>query len=164
MLVLGIDPGTAITGYGLVRETPSGSLEIVAHGAITTPAKTPMPERLVQLYQELNEVISEYKPDSSGVEKLFFAKNVKTGMSVSQARGVILLSLAEAQIPIAEYAPVEIKQAVAGYGAADKKQIQEMVRVLLNLEKTPKPDDAADALAVAICHIHSAKIAGLYVQ
>jgi crossover junction endodeoxyribonuclease RuvC len=164
MLVLGIDPGTAITGYGLVHETPSGDLEIVAHGAITTPAKAPMPERLLQLFQELNEVITLYQPDSSGVEKLFFAKNVKTGMTVSQARGVILLSLATAQIPIAEYAPVEIKQAVAGYGAADKKQIQEMVRVLLNLDKTPKPDDAADALAVAICHIHSAKIAGLYIQ
>ncbi|MDH5606334.1 MAG: crossover junction endodeoxyribonuclease RuvC [Anaerolineae bacterium] len=161
MLVLGIDPGTAITGYGLVQENRDGSLTAVAHGALTTPANMPMPDRLVQIYAQLNQVLSDHRPDSSAVEKLFFAKNVKTGTSVGQARGVILLALAQENIPIAEYAPVEIKQAVSGYGAADKRQMQEMVRLLLNLKSIPKPDDAADALAVAICHIHSAKFTAL---
>lgn len=161
MLVLGIDPGTAITGYGLVRENPDGSLRAVAQGAVTTQAGVPMPDRLVILHEELRAILEAHSPDSCAVEKLFFSKNAKTAMTVSQARGVILLTLAQAKLPIAEYAPVEIKQAVAGYGGADKRQIQEMVRVLLNLQAIPKPDDAADALAVAICHIHSAKLTGL---
>ena len=158
MLVLGIDPGTADTGYGLVREAQDGSLEAIAYGVIKTPAKTPMPERLQMLYEELKEIINLHRPDSSAVERLFFVKNVKTGIAVGQARGVTLLALAQASLPIAEYSPNEIKQAVAGYGGADKRQVQEMVRMLLNLESIPKPDDAADALAVAICHLHSAKL------
>ncbi|MBT3240015.1 MAG: crossover junction endodeoxyribonuclease RuvC [Chloroflexi bacterium] len=162
MLVLGIDPGTAITGYGLVREAQDGSLLAVAHGAITTSSKMAMPDRLVRIYKELNEVIKLHRPDSSAVEKLFFAKNVKTGISVGQGRGVVLLSLAQAEIPIAEYAPVEIKQAVVGYGAADKKQVQEMVKMLLGLDDIPRPDDAADGLAVAICHIHSVRYQTIY--
>lgn len=162
MLVIGIDPGTAITGYGLVREAQDGSLVAVDHGVITTPSNMAMPDRLAKIYEELNEVIRLHRPDSSAVEKLFFAKNVKTGISVGQGRGVVLLSLAQAKIPIAEYAPVEIKQAVVGYGAADKRQIQEMVRMLLDLEKIPKPDDAADGLAIAICHLHSARMQSIY--
>lgn len=158
MLVIGIDPGTAITGYGLVRETERGDIEMVDFGVILTPAKTPMPTRLVQLYQGLKEVIEEYQPDSGAVEELFFQKNVKTAISVGQGRGVAVLALAQTGIPVADYKPLEIKQAVVGYGGADKRQVQEMVRVLLNLDKIPKPDDAADALAVAICHVHSAKM------
>jgi len=158
MLVLGIDPGTASTGYGLVREDQAGNISAVAYGVIKTSAKMPMPQRLLQLYQELKAIILLHSPDSSAVEKLFFQRNVRTAISVGQGRGVVILALAEQGIGIGEYNPMEIKQAVAGYGGADKHQIQQMVRALLNLEEVPKPDDAADALAVAICHIHTARI------
>lgn len=161
MLVLGIDPGTATTGYGLVREEPDGTLTAIDHGAILTSPKLTDAQRLVLLYKELNQIIKQHKPESSAVEKLFFQKNVKTALSVGQGRGVILLSLAQAELPISEYTPNEIKLAVSGYGGADKRQVQEMVKVLLNLESIPKPDDAADALAVAICHLHSRKIQNL---
>ena len=157
MLVLGIDPGTATTGYGLVRQKQDGSLEAVAHGAILTPAKTPMPDRLATLYSELQEIILLHQPESAAVEKLFFQKNVKTALSVGQGRGVVLLALAQAGLKIGEYTPNEIKQAVTGYGSAGKAQMQEMVRMLLSLDERPKPDDAADALAVAICHLHSSR-------
>lgn len=158
MLVLGIDPGTAITGYGLVRQAEDDSLEQVGHGVILTAANTPLPQRLVKLYTEIKQIIDLHRPDSSAVEKLFFTRNVKTGISVGQARGVVLLALAQANLSIAEYTPNEIKLAVSGYGNADKRQVQEMVRVLLNLDEIPKPDDAADALAVSICHLHSARL------
>ena len=161
MLVLGIDPGTATTGYGLVRQTADGGLEAVAYGAILTPAKTPMPDRLAKLYSELQDILSLHRPDSSAVEKLFFQKNVKTALSVGQGRGVVLLALAQAGVPIGEYTPNEIKQAVTGYGSAGKAQMQEMVRMLLDLDAPPKPDDAADALAVAICHLHSSRYQSL---
>jgi len=161
MLVLGIDPGTATTGYGLVRQAEDGSLEAVEFGAILTPAEMPMPDRLASLYQQLQEIILLHRPDSSAVEKLFFQKNVKTALSVGQGRGVVLLALAQAQLPIGEYTPNEIKQAVTGYGSAGKQQMQEMVRLLLRLDKRPKPDDAADALAVAICHVHSSRYQSL---
>lgn len=121
-----------------------------------------MPERLLQLHQELSEIISLHRPDSGAVEKLFFQRNVRTAISVGQARGVALLTLAETQIPVAEYTPMEIKQAVVGYGGADKNQVQQMVRALLGLEEIPRPDDAADALAVAICHLHSAQMRAVY--
>ena len=155
MLVLGIDPGTATTGYGLVRQAEDGSLEAVEFGAILTPAEMPMPDRLASLYEQLQSIILLHRPDSSAVEKLFFQKNVKTALSVGQGRGVVLLALAQAHLPVGEYTPNEIKQAVTGYGSAGKQQMQEMVRLLLGLEQQPKPDDAADALAVAICHLHS---------
>lgn len=158
MLVLGIDPGTAITGYGLVRQAMDGSLEQVEHGVIRTAANTPQPQRLVELYTEIKQVIDLHRPDTSAVEKLFFTRNVKTGITVGQARGVVLLALAQANLSIAEYSPNEIKLAVSGYGNADKRQVQEMVRLLLNLDDIPKPDDAADALAVSICHLHSARL------
>ncbi len=158
MLVIGIDPGTAITGYGLVRESQDGSLNAVEYGVVTTSPDLSMPQRLMVLHRRLSEIILLHRPQSGAVEKLFFQRNVRTAMNVGQGRGIALLTLAEADIDVAEYTPLEIKQAVAGYGGADKKQIQYMVRALLNLEKIPSPDDAADALAVAICHIHSARI------
>ncbi|MFC1879027.1 crossover junction endodeoxyribonuclease RuvC [Chloroflexota bacterium] len=164
MLVIGIDPGTAITGYGLVREQEDGSLTVVDYGAVLTPAKMPMPERLLKLYRELVEIVLLHRPDSGAVEKLFFQRNVRTAISVGQGRGVALLALAEAGLPVAEYTPLEIKQAVVGYGGADKNQVQQMVRALLELDDIPQPDDAADALAVAICHVHSAKMKDLYNQ
>ncbi len=164
MLVIGIDPGTATTGYGLVRELKDGSLEAVDYGVILTPAGTPMPERLDQLYQQLNEILLLHQPASGAVEKLFFQRNVTTAISVGQARGVALLALAQAGLGVSEYTPMQIKQAVAGYGGADKQQVQQMVRALLNLDDIPRPDDAADALAVAICHLHSARTEALYRQ
>jgi crossover junction endodeoxyribonuclease RuvC len=156
MLVLGIDPGTATTGYGLVRELEDGSLTGVAYGAILTSADMPMPQRLNSLYEQLNEIIKLHRPDTAAVEKLFFQRNVKTAITVGQARGVALLSLAQGGLEIGEYTPLEIKQAVVGYGGAEKMQVQQMVRALLGLDDIPRPDDAADALAVAICHVHSA--------
>lgn len=162
MLVLGIDPGTATTGYGLVKEKQDGSLEVVDYGVVETTAGQPMSQRLLTLHQRLSEIILLHRPQSGAVEKLFFQRNVRTAISVGQGRGVALLALAEAGLPVGEYTPLEIKQAVAGYGGADKNQIQHMVRALLNLDELPRPDDAADALAVAICHVHSARIQSLY--
>jgi crossover junction endodeoxyribonuclease RuvC len=161
MLAIGIDPGTAITGFGVIREEQDGSLTVIDYGVIETSSKDSMPQRLVQLYQNLKNIIQQHNPQSGAVEKLFFARNVRTALSVGQARGVALLALAEAGVEISEYSPNEIKQAVAGYGGADKNQVQYMVRALLELEEIPKPDDAADALAVAICHLHSARIRSL---
>jgi crossover junction endodeoxyribonuclease RuvC len=160
MLVLGIDPGTATTGYGLVRDVDSGP-EVVAYGVILTPAGAAMPQRLVTIFHELKKLIALHHPDSGAVEKLFFARNVSTAMTVGQARGVALLALAEAGIEVGEYNPRDVKQAVAGYGAADKPQMQGMVKAILNLAEIPRPDDAADALAVAICHLHSARLKSL---
>jgi crossover junction endodeoxyribonuclease RuvC len=161
MLVIGIDPGTAITGYGLVREEQDGKLTVVDYGVIQTSAKMPMPQRLLRLYNELKTITLLHRPESGAVEKLFFQKNVRTAISVGQGRGVAILALAEAEMPIAEYTPLEIKQAVAGYGGADKAQMQYMVKALLGLDEIPKPDDAADALAVAVCHIHQARFSAL---
>lgn len=155
MLSLGIDPGTAIVGYGLVREHNDGSLEAVHYGVIRTPAKTPMPERLQTIHESLKTLVDKYQPDRAGVEELFFARNVTTALTVAQARGVILLTLQNAGLIIAEYKPNIIKQSISGYGGAGKPQMQEMVRLLLGLEKIPRPDDAADALAVAITDLHS---------
>jgi crossover junction endodeoxyribonuclease RuvC len=162
MLVIGIDPGTAITGYGLVRDDEEGGLLAVDFGVIETPPRLPMPERLLQLHKGLAEIMSLHRPENGAVEKLFFQKNVRTAISVGQARGVALLALAEQAITISEYTPMEVKQAVAGYGGADKNQVQQMVKALLNLEDIPRPDDAADALAVAICHLHSARMQSIY--
>lgn len=154
-LILGIDPGTATTGYGLVRDQRDGSLQAVDFGIIATPKDMPMPQRLVAIHTELQTLIARHQPDSAGLEKLFFQKNITTALTVGQARGVILLALAQAGLQVGEYTPNEVKQAVSGYGSADKKQMQEMVRVLLGLPETPKPDDAADALAIAITHLHT---------
>jgi crossover junction endodeoxyribonuclease RuvC len=162
MLVIGIDPGTAITGYGLVRENEDGSLAVVDYGVIRTSSEWEHPDRLLELHGQLKDILLLHRPQSGAVEKLFFQRNVRTAISVGQARGVALLGLAEAGISVAEYTPMEIKQAVAGYGGADKAQVQYMVRSLLNLDEIPKPDDAADALAVAICHAHSARMRSFY--
>jgi crossover junction endodeoxyribonuclease RuvC len=157
MLVLGIDPGTATTGYGLVRELSSGDLEAVAYGVITTPPHTPMPDRLRQIYREITALIAQYQPAAAAVETMYFGKNVTTAITVAQARGVILLALAEAGLPIREYKPSEIKQAIAGYGNADKVQMQEMIRQLLDLDDIPRPDDAADGLGVAITDLNASR-------
>ena len=163
MLVLGIDPGTAITGYGLVQEA-EGQLQAVAYGAITTPADWPLPQRLQKIYRDLTALVREHRPTEGAVEQLFFSRNVKTALAVGQARGVVLLALAEGSVPIREYTPLQVKQSVVGYGRAEKRQVQELVRLLLGLATTPQPDDAADALAIAICHIHSARMSSLMSQ
>jgi crossover junction endodeoxyribonuclease RuvC len=157
MLAIGIDPGTALTGYGLVQEDDEGNLLLCEYGVIQTAAELPMQQRLLELHQGLLKIIHLHRPDSGAVEKLFFHRNVTTAISVGQARGVALLAMAESRLEVGEYTPLEVKMAVAGYGGADKNQVQQMVRVLLQLENVPQPDDAADALAVAICHIHSAR-------
>lgn len=156
MRVLGIDPGTAITGYGIV-EGEGDSLTLVTYGAITTPANQPLPQRLQQIYRQLQALIAEWHPQSAAVEELFFSKNARTALVVGHARGVALLAITDADLPIQEYKPTEVKQAVAGYGGAPKDQVQGMVQLLLGLEDIPRPDDAADALAVAICHFHSSR-------
>ena len=160
MIVLGIDPGTAITGYGLVHED-NGQAVALGYGAITTPSDLPLPDRLKLLQHDLAAVIGQYRPDQAAVEQLFFNKNVRTALAVGHARGVVLLTLAQADIAIYEYTPLEVKQAVTGNGRADKRQVQQMVTLLLNLSKIPKPDDVADALAIALCHLHSARLATL---
>ncbi len=161
MLSLGIDPGTATIGYGLVRELPDSSLQAVDFGVITTPAALAMPERLRLIYEHVTDLINKYHPDRAGVEELFFARNVTTAITVAQGRGVILLALTLAGVPLMEYKPNNVKQSISGYGGAPKAQMQEMVRMLLGLETVPQPDDAADALAVAITDLHSARFAQL---
>ena len=158
VIILGIDPGTATTGYGLVTEDEAGEARLVRYGVITTAPGVPMPERLLAIHRELTAVIATHAPDAVAVESLFFGRNVTTALTVGQARGVVLLAAAQAGLPIYEYKPAEVKQALAGYGAADKRQMQEMVRILLGLDDIPRPDDAADAVAVAICHLHSARL------
>jgi crossover junction endodeoxyribonuclease RuvC len=154
-LALGIDPGTATTGYGLVRLAQDGSLVAVKYGVILTPKDASAPARLEMLYNQLRDILHEYKPDTAAVEKLFFSRNVTTAIAVGQARGVVMLALQQAGVEPLEYTPNEVKQAVAGYGSADKRQVQEMVRALLQLDSIPKPDDAADALAIAITHLNT---------
>lgn len=160
MRALGIDPGIAITGYGVVEET-DGEVQAVTFGVIRTPAGQPMPLRLQSIYQGVSSLAAKYQVQVASVEELFFSSNVRTAMSVGQARGVALLALADAGLRVFEYTPMTVKQAVTGYGGADKAQMQEMVRLLLALAEPPRPDDAADALAVAICHLHSARLADL---
>ena len=157
MRVIGIDPGTAITGWGVV-EGEGNDLTMIAAGVVTTPAGMPLPKRLQIIYRELNVLIAEWQPTSAAIEELFFSKNAKTALAVGHGRGAAMLALANSNLPITEYKPLEVKQAVTGYGGADKGQIQQMVKLLLSLEDIPRPDDAADALAVAICHLHSARL------
>ena len=155
MRVMGIDPGLALMGYGVV-ESNGYRFRTVDYGVIETEAHTDEPDRLLKLWQGLNELLEKYKPDAVSVEDVFFNKNVKTAISIGQARGVILLAVKNCGIPLYEYTPLQAKQAVAGYGHAEKKQIQFMVKTILGLEEIPKPDDAADALAIAITHINNA--------
>lgn len=151
MRILGIDPGTAITGFGLIDYQGNSSSLVVA-GVIRTPAKQALELRLETIFDELQQLIAEYQPQHVAIEQLFFAQNVTTAMAVSHARGVAMLAAIKAGIEVVEYTPLQVKQAITGYGRAEKQQIQEMVRILLNLKEVPKPDDAADALAIAICH------------
>lgn len=159
MRILGIDPGTGILGFGVIDASSHNKVVLVDGGVIKTPVKQEDSLRLETIYDELSELIGEHKPDVMAVEKLFFAQNVTTAMSVSQARGVVLLAGVKAGLDLFEYTPLQIKQALTGYGRADKKQIQEMVRVILGLQEVPKPDDCADALAAAICHSMTARFA-----
>jgi crossover junction endodeoxyribonuclease RuvC len=157
MLILGIDPGTATTGFGLVREDEDGGVVAVDYGVISTVPKMPMPQRLQIIYREVTRLIQTYKPDEAAIEEMFFGKNVTAAIHVAQGRGVALMAMADANLPIREYKPAQIKQSIAGYGNAPKPQMQEMVRTLLNLEKIPKPDDAADALAIALTSLQSSR-------
>lgn len=151
MRILGIDPGTGILGFGII-EASKGKMQLVDAGVIRTPVKEDDAVRLLTIYEELTDIIADSRPVVMSVEKLFFAQNVTTAMTVAQARGVVLLCGQQAGLPMYEYTPLQIKQAVTGYGRAEKKQVQEMVRVILQLETVPKPDDCADALAAAITH------------
>jgi crossover junction endodeoxyribonuclease RuvC len=159
MRVLGIDPGTVATGYGVVEER-GDTLRAVAFGAISTQASLPFAQRLLRIYQELRTVLAHTRPDCAAVEAVFFARNVQSALRLGQARGVALLALAQEAIRIHEYSALEVKQAVTSYGRAEKGQVQEMVRLLLGLAEAPRPADAADALAVAICHHHAARLKG----
>ncbi|HHU91971.1 MAG TPA: crossover junction endodeoxyribonuclease RuvC [Halanaerobiaceae bacterium] len=157
MLILGIDPGLAIVGYSLI-EKKGNKYRVCDYGVIKTSAGETNSQRLLNIYQELTDLINTYQPEEMAVEELFFNKNAKTAIEVGQARGVILLAGAQAGIKVAEYTPLQVKQSVVGYGRATKDQVQQMVKALLNLSSLPKPDDAADALAVAICHGNSRTI------
>lgn len=159
MRILGIDPGTGILGFGVIDAGGSNKVKLVDGGVIRTPVKQEDSLRLETIYDELMEIIKLHKPDAMSVEKLFFAQNVTTAMTVSQARGVVLLAGVKSGLQLFEYTPLQIKQALTGYGRADKKQIQEMVRIILALDEVPKPDDCADALAAAICHSMTARFA-----
>ena len=163
MRVLGLDPGLAIMGYGFV-DGNGQQLHPLAYGVVRTPAHTPIAERLVRLHDELSQLLAQYRPDVAAVEKLFFDNNARTAMKVGEARGVLLLTLAQAGVPVAEYTPMQIKQAITGYGGADKRQIQQMIALLLDLASVPTPDDAADALAVSVCHHHSMRWDALLTQ
>lgn len=160
MLVLGIDPGTAITGYGLVDGKGSRK-ELVAYGVLETSPKMNMPERLLKIGQDMTGIIEEHRPDSVAIEQLFYHRNAKTLVPVAQSRGVLIYAAVRAGLPVAEYTPLQVKQSITGYGQAEKKQVQAMVKQILNLSVIPRPDDAADALAIAICHLHSHRISSI---
>ncbi len=166
MIILGVDPGLATTGYGVIEKAEprselrsttgeGGNLSLLDYGIISTPAKTEFSFRLKLIGDDLKKIINKYKPEAAAVEKIFFAKNTKTALDVGQARGVILLKIMEADIPVYEFTPLQVKQAVSGYGGADKKQIQKMVQIILKLKELPEPDDAADALAISIALANS---------
>ena len=155
MRILGIDPGIAIVGFGLI-ESNRGSVRMLQYGAVTTEAGLPLATRLVQIENDMTALIAQLKPDEIAVEELFFSKNITTGIAVAHGRGVILCTAERLGVPIFEYTPMQVKQAVAGYGLADKKQVMDMTKRLLKLKAVPRPDDAADALAIAICHARSA--------
>jgi len=160
MIVLGLDPGTATTGFGIVRYE-EGKLYAIDSGVLLTQPETAMPDRLLSIYNDVNTLLDTYKPDTVATERLFFDRNVTNALSVGRAIGVMLLAFAQRGLPWAEYTPMQVKQAVTGYGGAEKHQVQAQVVRLLSLVETPKPDDAADALAVAICHAHSYRLGSI---
>ncbi|MCI8418883.1 MAG: crossover junction endodeoxyribonuclease RuvC [Oscillospiraceae bacterium] len=155
MRILGIDPGVATIGFGLV-EAQRSAVRLLQYGVITTPAGLPLSARLFQISQDLSQLLGQFRPDEAAVEELFFSKNITTGIAVAHGRGVILLEAERAGVPVYEYTPMQVKQAVAGYGGADKRQVMLMTQRLLKMKAVPRPDDAADALAIAICHGRSA--------
>jgi crossover junction endodeoxyribonuclease RuvC len=157
-IALGIDPGTAIVGYAVIAARGS-DMKLLVCNVITTPSSMALSQRLQVIYQRLTEIVAEYHPQEAAMEELFFAKNARTAMTVGQARGVAMLALANSGLPVSEYTPKQVKQAVTGYGSAGKEQVGEMVRILLKLAAVPKPDDAADAAAIAICHLNTASYA-----
>lgn len=156
MRILGIDPGIAIVGFGLI-EADRGRTRLLNYGAITTPAGLPLARRLVQIEQDMEALIAQLKPDAIAVEELFFSNNITTGIAVAHGRGIILCTAEKSGVPLYEYTPMQVKQAITGYGKAVKKQIQEMTRIMLHLESVPKPDDTADALGMAIAHCHCSR-------
>jgi crossover junction endodeoxyribonuclease RuvC len=158
-IILGIDPGTATMGWGVIRQE-GNRLSYVQHGAVTTPSQWEMPRRLGRLFDGVTELVKGYRPETVAVEELFFNTNVTTAITVGQARGVVLLAAYRAGIEVAEYTPLQVKQAITSYGRAEKRQVQEMVKSLLRLREIPKPDDAADGLAIAVCHAFSSRISG----
>ena len=160
VIILGFDPGIAIVGFGVIKKE-GNLIRPLQYGSIQTKAGLDIGIRLKQVYDAAKEIIATYQPEAVSIEKLFFNKNVTTAFAVGQARGVLMLAAVEAGLPIYEYTPLQIKQAIVGYGRAEKKQVQEMVKMYLNLKEVPKPDDVADALAIAICHAHSAKMSSL---
>jgi crossover junction endodeoxyribonuclease RuvC len=157
--ILGIDVGTATTGWSIIEHDPNATnkIKLIGYGVISTLAALPMPERLEQIHSELSELITKYKPQDIAIESLFFFKNQKTVMTVSQARGVILLAAQQNKLNIFEYTPLQVKSGITGYGRAEKQQVQNMVKMILGMTETPKPDDAADAIAIAITHFHSSQ-------
>ena len=155
MVILGIDPGVATIGFGVVR-AERGRNTLLQYGVITTPVGIPLSQRLVQISEDMEQLIRQFKPDEMAVEELFFSKNITTGIAVAHGRGVILLAAEKLGVPVFEYTPMQVKQAVVGYGAAQKRQVMLMTQRLLGMKEIPKPDDAADALAIAICHSRSA--------
>ena len=162
MIILGIDPGIATTGYGVIEKDEKGNITALDYGVITSPKEESLAVRLNIVEESLKKLIEKFKPDEAAIEELFFAKNVKTALTVAHARGVILLCLNRECGRLYEYTPLQIKQGLTGYGRADKNQIQQMVKILLKLKNIPKPDDAADALAVAICHSQTSRFSGQF--
>lgn len=154
MIIMGVDPGTAITGYGVIEQL-GNRFRLLEYGAVRSTTNSAVPERLQSIFDGINQIIDMHKPDHLAIEELFFNKNTKTALAVGQARGVIILAACLKKLPVFEYTPLQVKQAVVGYGRAEKQQVQFMVKAILNLTEIPKPDDAADALAIGICHGHS---------
>ena len=159
MVVLGIDPGTATLGWGIIKRTEEVAYKVEAYGCIRTDKSTPFSRRLEEIHKQLGKIIKKYRPDIAAIEQLFFAKNIKTAITVGEARGVAILAAVAANLAVAEYTPLQVKQSLVGYGRAEKKQMQKMLKVLLGLKDIPRPDDAADALAIALCHLHSQRMA-----
>ena len=155
MRILGIDPGLAIVGFGLI-EADAGRTQLLQYGTVTTPAGLPLSDRLVQLERDTEELLAQLRPDAIAIEELFFSNNITTGIAVAHARGILLCTAAKSGIPLYEYTPMQVKQAVVGYGLAEKRQVMDMVKRLLKLRSVPRPDDAADALAIALCYARSA--------
>lgn len=162
MVIVGFDPGLATLGYGVISTDKRGKAEMVDYGIVSTPKDENLAVRLAMLEKGIKQIIDKFHPDEIAVEELFFAKNVKTGIAVAHARGVLLLTATKECGKLFEYTPLQIKQALTGYGRADKNQIQQMVKTMLRLKAIPRPDDAADALAVALCHAQTAKLGGLF--